>query len=215
MVSATVVVGGSVTGGDVLRSPPQPATIATSARRERRCLLTGPEVSQEVFGHAYPSGVSPVAIALLVAALALLAAAEWPRLSRRMGIDRPLRKRSSRRAHLRVVENDDESDEFARSVERDLANLPTIDERDRRTGSPRLANVDSGAQRGGVREDRRDVLHVLALLVVGDLQHELVRALGGADVEVTMRDRGVTTRRRRSQAPTTDRLPSRYRSQRP
>jgi hypothetical protein len=95
-------------------------------------LLTGPEVSQEVFGHAYPSGVSPVAIALLVAALALLAAAEWPRLSRRMGIDRPLRKRSSRRAHLRVVENDDESDEFARSVERDLANLPTIDDRDRR-----------------------------------------------------------------------------------
>jgi hypothetical protein len=31
-----------------------------------------------------------------------------------------------------VVTDDDESDEFARSVERDLANLPTIDERDRR-----------------------------------------------------------------------------------
>jgi hypothetical protein len=77
--------------------------------------------------------VSPVAIALLVAALALLAAAEWPRLARRAGIARPSRKkRPARRAHLRVVD-DDESDEFARSVERDLANLPTIDDRDRRS----------------------------------------------------------------------------------
>ncbi len=48
-----------------------------------------------------------------------------------------MRKRASRRAHLRVVDPDDESDEFARSVERDLANLPTIDDRDRRTGSSR------------------------------------------------------------------------------
>ena len=37
-----------------------------------------------------------------------------------------------KRPNLRVVPDDDESDEFARSVERDLANLPTIDERDRR-----------------------------------------------------------------------------------
>jgi len=76
--------------------------------------------------------VSPVAIALLVSALALLAAAEWPRLARRTGVTRPVRKRPARRSHLRVVENDDESDEFARSVERDLANLPTIDDHDRR-----------------------------------------------------------------------------------
>jgi len=76
--------------------------------------------------------VSPVAIALLVAALVLLAAAEWPRLARRTGFKRPARKRAARRTHLRVVD-DDESDEFARSVERDLANLPTIDDRDRRS----------------------------------------------------------------------------------
>ena len=75
----------------------------------------------------YPWGVSIVAIVLLVAALALLGAMEWPRVARR----RP--KRSMRkRPNLRVVPDDDESDEFARSVERDLANLPTIDERDRR-----------------------------------------------------------------------------------
>ena len=77
--------------------------------------------------------MSPVAIALLVAALALLAAAEWPRLARRTGVDVG-RRGSGRRgaSHLRVVDDDDESDEFARSVERDLANLPTIDDRDRR-----------------------------------------------------------------------------------
>ena len=75
----------------------------------------------------YPWGVSIVAIVLLVAALALLGAMEWPRVARR----RP--KRSMRkRPNLRVVPDDDESDEFARSVERDLANLTTIDERDRR-----------------------------------------------------------------------------------
>jgi hypothetical protein len=90
------------------------------------------EVSQEGFGGTYSSCVSPVAIALLVAALALLAFAEWPRLARRFGVDgRPPRHRARKRSHLHVVD-DDESDDFARSVERDLANLPTIDERDRR-----------------------------------------------------------------------------------
>jgi hypothetical protein len=94
-------------------------------------LVHRSQVSQEGFLPAYPSNVSLVALALLVAALALLAAAEWPRLARRTGVSLPARKRPVRRSHLHVVE-DDESDEFARSVERDLANLPTIDDRDRR-----------------------------------------------------------------------------------
>ena len=76
----------------------------------------------------YPWGVSIAAIVLLVAALALLGAMEWPRVASRRP-KRPARKRPS---HLRAVPDDEESDEFARSVERDLANLPTIDERDRR-----------------------------------------------------------------------------------
>jgi hypothetical protein len=76
----------------------------------------------------YPCGVSIAAIVLLVAALVLLGAMEWPRVARR----RPKRMARKRPPHLRVVTDDDESDEFARSVERDLANLPTIDERDRR-----------------------------------------------------------------------------------
>jgi hypothetical protein len=77
--------------------------------------------------------VSIVGIALLVAAVVLLGAMEWPRLVGRRNLPgTKAARRHRKRGHLRVVPDDDESDEFARSVERDLANLPTIDERDRR-----------------------------------------------------------------------------------
>ena len=81
--------------------------------------------------------MSVFAVVLLVAALVLLAAAELPRLTggragtRSMGAIRPRRRAGRRSNHLRVVK-DDESDEFARSVERDLANLPTYDPRAKR-----------------------------------------------------------------------------------
>lgn len=75
--------------------------------------------------------VSPLAFALLAAAAVLLGAAEWPRLARRTGLDPALRReRKRRKSHLRVVRADD--DEFAKAVERDLAALPTIDDRDER-----------------------------------------------------------------------------------
>ena len=75
--------------------------------------------------------MSPMAIALLVAAVVLLAAAEWHRLISAFGIDaRRERVRRRKKAKLRVVPPMSESEEFARSVERDLANLPTIDEHD-------------------------------------------------------------------------------------
>ena len=75
--------------------------------------------------------MSIVGVVLLVAAIALLLAAEWPRLAKRAGIERKTRRtRARKRSHLRVVENHDDSDEFARAVERDLAKLPTIDDRD-------------------------------------------------------------------------------------
>ena len=70
-------------------------------------------------------------IALLAAAVVLVTGAEWPRLDERFGGDsRRQRDRAKRKAkaHLHVV-GDDEADEFAASVERDLANLPTIDDR--------------------------------------------------------------------------------------
>ena len=73
-------------------------------------------------------------IALLAIAVVLVAGAEWPRLEQRFGVDsRRRRQRARRKASLRVV-RDDEADEFAASVERDLANLPTIDDRERRKG---------------------------------------------------------------------------------
>jgi hypothetical protein len=63
----------------------------------------------------------------------LLAAAELLRLAGRRGttVSLPRRRQKRRSTHLRVV-RDDESDEFARSVERDLANLPTYDPRAKR-----------------------------------------------------------------------------------
>jgi hypothetical protein len=78
--------------------------------------------------------VSWLYIALLAIAVVLVAGAEWPRLEERFGVDsRRRRQRARRKASLRVV-RDDEADEFAASVERDLANLPTIDDRERRKG---------------------------------------------------------------------------------
>jgi hypothetical protein len=75
--------------------------------------------------------VSVIALVLLVAAVALLAAAEWPRLAERSGWQ--ARARTRKRSHLRVVDPvDDDSDEFARAVERDLASLPTFDPRAKR-----------------------------------------------------------------------------------
>ena len=76
----------------------------------------------------YGSAMSPIAIVLLVAAVAIIVAAEWPRLSRRLNLEDRRRRQRRRKAHLRVVHPDHE--EFARSVERDLASLPTIDEHD-------------------------------------------------------------------------------------
>jgi hypothetical protein len=68
---------------------------------------------------------------MLAAAVVLLGVAEWPRLSQRLGL--PKRARARKRSHLRVVDSDpDDSDEFAKAVERDLANLPTYDPRAKR-----------------------------------------------------------------------------------
>ena len=68
---------------------------------------------------------------LLAGAVAVLAAAEWPRLAGRLGLAGrrlPGATRRRKASHLRLVRT--ESEEFAASVERDLNRLPTIDERD-------------------------------------------------------------------------------------
>ena len=69
-------------------------------------------------------------VVLLAAAVVVVAGAEWPRFGRRLGLEQRRRKRARKRSTLRVVRT--ETDEFAASVERDLAQLPTTEERDRR-----------------------------------------------------------------------------------
>ena len=73
-------------------------------------------------------------LVLVVVAAALVVAVETPRLEGRFGAEaRKKRERERRKQSFRVLTPDEESDEFIRSVQRDLEALPTIEERDRRT----------------------------------------------------------------------------------
>ena len=76
--------------------------------------------------------MSVVWIALLAGAVAVLIAAEWPRLDRRLGMEaRRGRERERRKAKLKVIRSEESLEDFAASVERDLSRLPTIDDRER------------------------------------------------------------------------------------
>ena len=75
--------------------------------------------------------VSWLSVALLLCAVAVVIGAEWPRLSERLGMEaRRKRERAKRKSQLKLLRN--ETDEFAASVERDLDQLPTIEDYDRR-----------------------------------------------------------------------------------
>jgi hypothetical protein len=88
------------------------------------------------------SPVSWVSLALLALAVVVLVGAEWPRLETRFGREaRRRRERTRRKASLKLLrgatEDPDEalraeSEKFVASVERDLSQLPTIEENDRR-----------------------------------------------------------------------------------
>ena len=130
-------------------------------------------------------------LVLLASAAALVVAVESPRLASRFGADarRERARDQRRRRSFRVITPDDESDEFIRSVQRDL-------ERCRRSRSatagpasarrPVRAAADLSRPACGLavrtvnvvvsvrvlRQDSRHVLGVLRLLVVGDLEPE-------------------------------------------
>jgi hypothetical protein len=71
-------------------------------------------------------------IVLLICAAAVVVGAEWSRLNGLVGADaRRQRERRRRKATFKVISTEEE--EFAASVERDLAELPTIEEKDRRS----------------------------------------------------------------------------------
>ena len=78
-----------------------------------------------------------LSIALLACAVLAVIGAEWPRLAGSVGLEgRRRRARARRKSQFRVLRGErdqerDETDEFAASVQRDLSQLPTIDERDR------------------------------------------------------------------------------------
>jgi hypothetical protein len=70
-------------------------------------------------------------IALLALAVAAVIGAEWPRLTTRYGKPaRERRERARRKSQLKLLRT--ETEEFAASVERDLDQLPTIEETDRK-----------------------------------------------------------------------------------
>jgi hypothetical protein len=73
-------------------------------------------------------------IVLLALAVALVVAAEWERVGAVVGGEgRRTRERRRRKAKLTLVRPEStEDDDFAASVQRDLEQLPTIEEHDRR-----------------------------------------------------------------------------------
>jgi hypothetical protein len=73
-----------------------------------------------------------VAFVLLACALVLIAGVEWPRVSAKVGSDaRAGRKRARRKEALTVIEGEaGREEDFQTSVERDLANLPVLEETD-------------------------------------------------------------------------------------
>jgi hypothetical protein len=74
--------------------------------------------------------VSWLFVALLAAAVLVVVGAEWPRIVSVLGLDaRERRARAKRKANLKLLRS--ESEEFAASVQRDLSQLPTLEERDR------------------------------------------------------------------------------------
>ncbi|MGZ4282323.1 MAG: hypothetical protein ACXVQ4_09540 [Gaiellaceae bacterium] len=83
-----------------------------------------------------------LSVVLLVCAVGVVIGAEWPRLRERLGLEaHRQRQRARRKSQWKLVHGDGGDDDggddgdaadFAASVERDLDQLPTLDESDRR-----------------------------------------------------------------------------------
>jgi hypothetical protein len=87
------------------------------------------EFSLDVAGRM--GSVGWLMIALLVGTVAAVVGAEWTRLSAKFGNEaRHRRERARRKSQLKLLRT--ETEEFAASVERDLDQLPTIEETDRK-----------------------------------------------------------------------------------
>jgi hypothetical protein len=72
-----------------------------------------------------------LSVVLVACAVVAVIGAEWPRLTQRLGLEaRRKRDRAKRKSQLKLLRN--ETDDFAASVERDLEQLPTLEDFDRR-----------------------------------------------------------------------------------
>ncbi|HEY7796075.1 MAG TPA: hypothetical protein VIA10_18875 [Gaiellaceae bacterium] len=70
-------------------------------------------------------------VVLLALGVVVVIGAEWRRINAMVGADaRRQRDRRKRKASFKVIRSEEE--EFAASVQRDLAELPTIEEKDSR-----------------------------------------------------------------------------------
>ena len=75
--------------------------------------------------------MSWLSVVLLACAVVAVIGAEWPRLGERLGLEaRRKRERAKRKSKLKLLRT--ESDDFAASVERDLEQLPTLEDFDRK-----------------------------------------------------------------------------------
>ena len=75
--------------------------------------------------------MSWLSVLLLACAVVAVIGAEWPRLGERLGLEaRRKRERAKRKSQLKLLRT--ESDDFAASVERDLEQLPTLEDFDRK-----------------------------------------------------------------------------------
>jgi hypothetical protein len=75
--------------------------------------------------------VSWLSVALLACDVVAVICAQWPRLAERLGLEaRRKRERAKRKSQLKLLRT--ESDDFAASVERDLEQLPTLEDFDRK-----------------------------------------------------------------------------------
>lgn len=75
--------------------------------------------------------MSWLSVVLLACAVVAVIGAEWPRLGERVGLEaRRKRERAKRKSQLKLLRT--ESDDFAASVERDLEQLPTLEDFDRK-----------------------------------------------------------------------------------
>ena len=114
-------------------------TIAQGKRNEVDVVIVATHAVSDARGEELSPGPGPgawslewldvslVFAALLACAVAALVIAEWPRISAVVGSEaRARRDRARRKSQLKVVRTD--RDDFAESVQRDLDQLPTIEE---------------------------------------------------------------------------------------